>query len=111
MLDRLKKKWGIESNFQMIIIFVVFGITGSLSVVFTTPILDFFDLKIQSFEEYYLGSFIYYSVKFIAIFPIYNLLLIIIGALFLQFNFFWSFQKKMFKKIGLGFFFKEEKDS
>ena len=30
---RIKEKWGINSNFQLIIIFIVFGITGSLSVV------------------------------------------------------------------------------
>ena len=29
MLEKLKNKWGIESNFQVIIILIVFAITGS----------------------------------------------------------------------------------
>ena len=105
MLDKLKKRWAIESNFQLLLILVVFGVTGSFSVLFTDPILDFFDFKKQNFENYFLGDFFYYTIKFIAIFPIYNVLLILIATLFLQFNFFWNFQKKMFSKIGLGFLF------
>lgn len=54
MFDKLKKRWAIDSNFQLLIIFIVFGITGSLSVVVTTPILDFFDFKKQNFEDYFL---------------------------------------------------------
>ena len=111
MFDKLKKRWAIDSNFQLLIIFIVFGITGSLSVVVTTPILDFFDFKKQNFEDYFLGYFFYYIIKFIAIFPIYNVLLTLIATLFLQFNFFWNFQKKMFAKIGFGFLFNKKKNN
>ncbi len=111
MFGKLKKRWAIDSNFQLLIIFIVFGITGSLSVVVTTPILDFLDFKKQNFEDYFLGDFFYYAIKFIAIFPIYNVLLTLIATLFLQFNFFWNFQKKMFSKIGFGFLFNKKKDN
>ncbi len=111
MLEKLKKRWAIESNFQLLIIFIVFGITGTLSVFITTPILDFFDFKKESFQNYVSGYFFYYTIKFIAIFPLYNLLLIAIATLFLQFKFFWNFQKGMFRKMGLGFFFKKKKDN
>lgn len=111
MLNKLKKRWAIESNFQLLIIFIVFGITGTLSVFITTPILDFFDFKKENFENYALGYFIYYTIKFITIFPLYNLLLIAIATLFLQFEFFWNFQKRMFAKMGFGFFFKKRKDN
>ena len=31
MLKKLKEKWGISTPFQMIIVFVVFGVTGSVA--------------------------------------------------------------------------------
>jgi len=31
-MEKLKEKWGITNNFQLIIIFIVFAITGSSSV-------------------------------------------------------------------------------
>ena len=111
MLNKLKKRWAIESNFQLLIIFIVFGITGTLSVFIATPILDFFDFKKENFENYPSGYFIYYIIKFITIFPLYNLFLIAIATLFLQFKFFWNFQKRMFSKMGFGFFFKKRKDN
>ena len=110
MFDRLKNKWGVKSNLQLFIIFIVFGITGSLSVVVSTPFLDFFDFNIGAFEKYYFGAFIYYFIKVAVIFPLYNVLLILTGTLFFQFNFFWNFQKKIFKKIGFIFLFKKKKD-
>tara|TARA_B100000614_G_scaffold258806_2_gene282033 strand:- start:1448 stop:1777 length:330 start_codon:yes stop_codon:yes gene_type:complete len=109
MFDKLKKKWAIDSNFHLLIIIIVFGITGSLSVLLTTPILDFFDFKKQNFESYFLGDFFYYSIKFISIFPLYNLILLLIATVFFQFNFFWNFQKKMFSKLGLSCLFSKRK--
>jgi len=35
MIKKLKERWGIKSNFQIVIIFVVFGITGSVSAYFS----------------------------------------------------------------------------
>ena len=32
MLKKLKDKWGISTPFQMIIVFIVFGVTGSVEV-------------------------------------------------------------------------------
>ena len=31
MIDRIKKKWGIENSFQFIVILIVFAVTGSAS--------------------------------------------------------------------------------
>jgi hypothetical protein len=34
------------------------------------------------------------------------MLLVVFGWVFGQFTFFWGFEKKMLKRLGLGFFFK-----
>ncbi len=104
---RLKEKWGIKSNFQLVIIFIVFGITGTLSVKVGKPFLDYIQLNIESFESIPLGSLIYWTLRILIVFPIYQVLLIIIGAVFFQFRFFWNFEKQILKRIGFKRFFKD----
>ena len=104
----LKSKWGIKSNQQLIIIFVVFGITGSLSMIVTDPILDFFDINKELFSIYSYGDIVYWMIRLIIIFPIYQVLLIAIGFIFNQFDFFWGFEKEFLSKIGFKRFFKKK---
>lgn len=104
---RLKEKWGVSSNFQLVIIFIVFGITGSLSVQIGKPILDFINLHPENFESIPIGDFLYWTIRVLIVFPLYQVLLIIVGTLFFQFRFFWNFEKKILKKIGFKRFFKE----
>ena len=93
---RLKEKWGITSNFQLVIIFIVFSVTGSLSLLVSGPLLDFLCIKQDLFSPY-----IFWPLRILIVFPIYQLLILIVGTLFGQFNFFWSFEKKMLSRIGL----------
>ena len=100
MLKKLKNKWGIKSNFQFLIIFIVFGITGSTSVVLGKPILDFFSISPNLFSEIPFGNLLYFILRLIIIFPLYQVLLIIFGAIFFQFSFFWELEKKVLRKMG-----------
>ena len=104
---RLKEKWGITSNFQLIVIFIVFGITGSLSVKLGKPFLSYINLNPESFETFYFGNFLYWILRVLVIFPLYQILLLVFGAIFFQFNFFWNFEKKILKKMGFKRFFKD----
>jgi hypothetical protein len=104
---RLKEKWGITSNLQLVVIFIVFGITGSLSVRLGKPILDFFQLDPQQFETLFMGILLYWILRVLVIFPIYQILLLLVGTLFFQFKFFWEFEKKILKRMGFKRFFKD----
>lgn len=105
--NRLKEKWGITSNVQLVVIFVVFGITGSLSVRLGKPVLDFFQLDLQRFDALFMGTFLYWVLRLLIIFPVYQILLLLIGTLFFQFKFFWEFEKKILKRMGFKRFFKD----
>jgi len=98
MLDKLKQRWGITSNFQVVIIFILFGITGSCAAKLAAPLTDFIGL-----EKDAVSGWIYWPVRILLIFPIYQVLLVFFGWLFGQFQFFWNFEKKMLKRMGLGF--------
>ena len=45
-MQKLKKRWGIETNTQLVIIFVVFAITGSSAAKLASPLTGFLLLYI-----------------------------------------------------------------
>ncbi len=104
---RLKNKWGVESNSQFILIFIVFGITGSLCVRLANPVLEFLNINNNFFKDLFLGDILYWTIRVVIVFPLYQLLLLVIGTLFLQFKFFWNFEKKILCRIGFKRFFKK----
>ncbi len=95
MKSKLIKIFRVKDFNQLIIIFIVFGITGSLSVVLGKYVL------INIFGESFLNNDFYWFLRLILIFPIYQILLIIVGALFGQFRYFWEIEKKILIKMKL----------
>lgn len=91
---KVKRRWNIESDWQLFIIFIVFGVTGSLSVKVGQPILEFLSITKAS-----LGVWLYYPARIMITLPVYQFLLIIIGSALGQFRFFWNFEKKMFGRF------------
>lgn len=108
MIKRLKKRWGITSNAQLVVIFIVFAITGSASAKLATPLLEFIGVEPSDFVELPLGIVIYTLLRILVIFPIYQILLIVVATVFFQFKFFWEFEKKILKRMGFSFFFKKK---
>ncbi|MGO4921172.1 DUF6787 family protein [Maribacter spongiicola] len=104
-MQKLKERWGLTSNFQLTIIFIVFSITGSSSVFVAKPFLNLIGLELANFPKTWWGEPLYWILRILLIFPFYQILLVIYGWLFGQFKFFWAFEKKMLKRLGLGFLF------
>ena len=95
-MEKLKQKWGIESNFQLLLIFVVFSINGSFATWVAKPVTGFFGLSSETTEPYIL----YLFLRILLIFPIYQITLPIVGWFFGQFKFFWAMEKKMLRRFG-----------
>ena len=100
-MDDLKKRWGIETNFQLTIIFIVFAITGSASAWFSKPVGFWLGITKEDLGYWFT------PIRLLLIFPLYQVLLVAIGFVFGQFKFFWAFEKKMLKRMGFNFLFKE----
>ncbi len=98
MINNLKKHWGLQSNYQLFIVILVFAITGSTSAMVTRPLMIW--LGIVKIDFHFL---IYFCIYFIIITPIYLILLVFFGFIFGQFHFFWAFEKRFLRKIKLGF--------
>ncbi|MEE2931519.1 MAG: DUF6787 family protein [Bacteroidota bacterium] len=101
-INYLKTKWGIKSNIQFFVIMLVFSITGSLALLIAKPILQFTGMTPNNTRIW-----LYILVRIAILFPIYQLLILIVGWFFGQFSFFWSFEKKILRRLGFHNVFKQ----
>lgn len=97
-MGNLKQRWNITSNWQLLVIFVVFAVTGSSAAYLSKPILTWVGISKETISLWF-----YYPLYLILIFPLYQLLLVFFGFIFGQFTFFWAFEKKMLRSLKLGF--------
>ena len=96
MLQKIINKFHAKSLKHLIIIFIVFSLSGSASLFMSSSILTAINLKeLINFYPLYL------LVRIFLLIPIYQLVLIIIAILFGEFRYFWNFEKKFFKRLRL----------
>lgn len=100
-MKRLKDKWKIDDNWQLTVIFIVFAITGSTAAKIAGPITETFGISKD------LAWYIYWPIRILMVFPIYQVLLVFFGWLFGEYTFFWTFEKKMIRSMRLGFLLKK----
>ncbi len=102
-MGKLKQRWGITSNFQAILIIIVFSINGSFAAWVAKPVTELFGLSSETSNPW-----VFWPVRIILVFIIYQITLPIVGFCFGQFKFFWNFTKKILRRMGFKRFFKEE---
>ena len=93
---KLENRWKVEAKWEMIAIFIVFAITGSISAKLAEPLTHFIGI-----DREITNPWIYWPVRIFIILPIYQVILVGLGWLFGQHKFFWPFSKKMLKRFGL----------
>jgi len=101
-INKLENKWIVNQKWELIRIFIVFAITGSTSAYIGKPIITAIGITKENLNP------ILYWVLFVIIGLIfYQILLVTLGWLFGQFQFFWNFEKKMLKRMGFKRFIKD----
>lgn len=103
-MPNFKQRWNIQSNAQLTVIIVVFALTGSASAWLSKPFCGWLGITKDEL------GFWFTPVRLLLIFPIYQVLLVLIGFLFGQFKFFWKFEKKMLRSMRLGFLLPKESE-
>ncbi len=92
-INKFKEKWEIKSNFQLLLIFIVFSITGSSALYVRKFIFQFIGVTDSTPLYFKVPLYI------LTVVPAYQILLLIWGAIFGQFRFFFNFQKKSFSRF------------
>lgn len=94
MFEKLKAKWGLKSNFQVLKVCLVFTLAGS-SIGFVRKIVwTLFGFTADTSLWIRVPTYIAF------IFPTYQTMLMVFGTLFGEFHFFWAKEKAMFRAIG-----------
>ncbi|MEJ2596157.1 MAG: prolipoprotein diacylglyceryl transferase [bacterium] len=91
--QKLKKRWGIENDWQVAIILLVFALTG-FTFLYVRPWIDrLFGLSPE--DAFWLKALVFIVI----LLPVYNILLIIWGTLLGQYKFFRNFIIKFFSRM------------
>lgn len=99
LFKKLEHKWVVEQRWEIIRIFIIFAITGSSSMFVGRPIIKAIGITKEN-----LNPLLYWVLFIIIGLVFYQLLLVTFGWLLGQFKFFWEFEKKMLRRLGLGRF-------
>ena len=94
MIEKLIKRFNAKSLSHLVIIFVIFGISGTFTLMITEPIINL--LKIT---EIFKNSLVLLFLRVIILIPLYQIILISIGYVFGEFDYFYTFEKKIYKKL------------
>ena len=96
-LERLKEKWGLKNLFQVIMVLIVFSLTGMTVVLIRPVVFSWFGFDDQT-------PLLTKSITYILlIFPMYQILILVYGSALGQFAFFWEKEKKLFNAIAKPF--------
>ena len=90
------KRLLISSDSQFICVMLVFAITGSLPLYVSQYVVNAFNMDLVN-----MSPLVFWPVRILSVFAIYQVLLIIVAIPFGQFNYFLKVEKKMLKRFGL----------
>lgn len=91
VMQRLADRWGVSTG-RALLILLVFICTGCTVLFLKRPLIA---ALFPDGEKPLWFSILYY----VLILPIYNVLLLVYGAVFGQFRFFWDFERRFFKRV------------
>lgn len=93
MLEKLKKRWNITGNLQLAVILFIFSLTGITVLYARKLVFDWMGITSDT------SLWIKIPAYVLVIFPLYQLLFLLFGAILGQFRFVWEFEKKMFTRF------------
>ena len=93
-INKLQEKWGLKSLWQVVVVLIVFACAGSTVLFIRTPVLNF--ISAGGEREWWMTV-----VYILIILPVYNVFLLCYGFLFGQFAFFWKYEHKIAKRLGI----------
>lgn len=102
-MEKLKQRWGVSSNWDIVLIFIAFSINGSFATFIARPFMATIGLDSET-----TSPLIFWPIRIFLIFLVYQTTLPMVGWCLGQFKFFWSMEKKVLKRMGFKRFFKEE---
>jgi len=92
MFEKLKKRWKVD-GLQLFLILCVFAITGTLTAWLSRQVAIWLDV-----EKY---SALFWVLKIGILLFGYQVIILLVSIPFGQFSFFWNYEKKILRRMGL----------
>lgn len=92
-ISKLQARWGVSSIWQVLIILLVFALTGFSILYLKKLLLNLLGMTPETAWYYR------WAVTIFIILPLYQVVLLFYGTLLGQFRFFWEFEKRMFSRM------------
>lgn len=93
MIEKMKKRWGVESLGGLLLILFIFSITGITSLYVRKLVFGWLGIGQST------PLWIELIAWIIVVFPAYQLLFLLYGFMLGQFEFVWNFEKKSLHRI------------
>lgn len=93
-MEKLKQRWGLKSNWEILAILVAFSINGSFAAFIVRPALSLIGITKDN-----LNIVLFYILYIIPVFVVYQFTLPFVGWLVGQHSFFKNMQDKMLKRM------------
>ena len=90
---KLQHRWGLSSVGQVLVVLLVFALTGTTIAQLHGPFAHWVGITADS------PTWLRWGFAILIILPLYQVVLLIYGFLLGQFAFFWNFEKRMLKHM------------
>ncbi|MDG2291321.1 MAG: hypothetical protein P8L37_01585 [Phycisphaerales bacterium] len=95
-MDVLKRIFKADSTGQLIVIFIVFSITGLGAVFLARPLMELVGITRDNIPD-----LIYWPLRIVFMLLAYQVMLVCFGTVFGQRAYFWRMEKRMLRRFGI----------
>ncbi len=95
-MNGLKRIFHVNSTLQLVVVFLVFSLTGSAAVLVAHPLMD-----VAGITRDVLPPLAFWPLRIAIVFIAYQVMLVAIGALFGQGPYFWAMEKRILRRLGI----------
>lgn len=92
----LKRILKVDSTVQLIIVFLVFSVTGLGAIYVARPCMELVGLERESMH-----GLIFWPVRILFMTTAYQIMLVLFGTLLGQREYFWRVEKRMLRRFGI----------
>ena len=95
-MELLRRILKVETNWQFVVVFIVFSITGMGAVFIARPMMGWVGIEYEAMSWY-----IFWPLRIVFMTICYQIMLVIFGTLAGQRKYFWRIEKRMLRRFGI----------
>ena len=96
MLEKLKQRWELKTNLDVLLVIIMFSLAGTSSVWIKKPLFAYFNFNTGETTIDFIKYILLYVIFFM---PIYQAMLLFWGFILRQWKFALNFEKKILKRF------------